>query len=429
MKLYKYCDSWVHGFHYTGDNFPAAVFRCDRKVSAWGLEWMQQPEGTAIVCPKLSFKDKVNMTKGLAVLEVQGLDNSTVLVIVEETVPKGEETRTYGLILDYRTMDLVMCESITSQGMLDKPDGERFWTPVEMKNEWDIIDEARRENRPAADAAPSPPAKPSAKKTAKKRKATAGGPGDAVVAEPVVKGKGKKTKVVELTIHKAVNMTDAEVGKLAPEEIKEINKLYTKVFKPMYRWEKKPLANAKGELLRVHYRFLHKAPAGVLVYRGIEASRLKGIKNQILVDPDYHSEKRYITVLPLRAGPYGEKNLVKYWDVVPKKESLTAKTHYYIIGGQHTVEAHRHLVEQGHIPEADKEAASTFNIIPIWENFDSKKNEIMHLSKSLNQNIAGEQREQSFSQQLAHARLKWRDMNSPMPSFGGRAHSAEYNVS
>jgi len=61
--------------------------------------------------------------------------------------------------------------------------------------------------------------------------------------------------------------------------------------------EKKPLANAKGEFLRVHYKNLHKASPSVVVYRGIEPQRLKGIKNQILVDANYHSENRYITVL------------------------------------------------------------------------------------------------------------------------------------
>ncbi len=81
---------------------------------------------------------------------------------------------------------------------------------------------------------------------------------------------------------------------------------------PMYKWEKKPLANVKGELLQVHYKNLHKAPPGVLVYKGIEPQCLKGIKNRILIDADYHSENRFITILPLKRGLYGLDNVVEF---------------------------------------------------------------------------------------------------------------------
>ena len=122
-------------------------------------------------------------------------------------------------------------------------------------------------------------------------------------------------------------------------------------------------------------------------------SRLKKISNQILVDADYNSKNRNITVLPLKHGPQGPNETVAFWETVSKKTSITEKSHYFIIGGQHTVEAHKQLIEKGDIPTAEKPLASTFNIIPIWQKFDLQKNDIVHLSKSLNQNIVGEQKE------------------------------------
>ena len=161
----------------------------------------------------------------------------------------------------------------------------------------------------------------------------------------------------------------------------------------------------------MHYKYLHRAPPGRMVYRSIHKGRLQGILNRVRINGDYHSEYRLITVLPLKRGPYGSDGVVEFFNPCPPREKLTNTTHYYIIGGQHTVEAHKILVESGEIPECDKEDASTFNIIPLWAYNDSL--EIMHLSEALNQNIAGEQKEQTFLTQLVHARLKWRDMGSP----------------
>ena len=199
-------------------------------------------------------------------------------------------------------------------------------------------------------------------------------------------------------------MTDTEINKLSATEMKAMNKLYQEVFMLLYKWRKKPLADAKGRLLRVHYKFLHKDELGRLVYRGIEQSRLKRIKNRILVDSGYHSENWYITVYPIKTAPQGPEKIPKFWDTCPKKENLTSTTHYYIIGGQHTVEAHRLLLENGDIPERNKLLASTFNVISIWQVFDLKNNDVVHLSRALNQNIVGEQREQSFTKQLLHYR-------------------------
>ena len=299
-----------------------------------------------------------------------------------------------------------------------------------MSNEWDIIDEQRQQGNQLVVPTIENVAKPSpAKKKAGKRKTTARAPEDEDQDEEDRKGKKKAKTAMPLTIHRAVNMTDVEVDKLSAAEIKAMNKLYKDTFNPLYKWGKKPFTDGSGKPIWVHYKFLHRAPPGRLVYRGLEMTRLKKICNQVLVDADYNSEYRNITVLPLKHGPHGPHQAVTFWETLPKRTSITEKSHYYIIGGQHTVEAYKQLIDKGDIPECDIPLASTFKIIPIWQKFDLQRNDIVHLSKSLNQNIVGEQKEQSFMQQLRHAHIRWIDMGCPQPSYGGRAHSTEYNVS
>ena len=229
-----------------------------------------------------------------------------------------------------------------------------------------------------------------------------------------------------LSIHKCVNMMDVEINKLMPIKMKAMNALYKQVFSPMYAWGKKPLTDESREGICVHYKYLHQAPPRRMVYRSIHKGRLQGILNRVHINGDYHLKYRLIIVLPLKHGPYGLDGNVEFFNPCPPREKLTSTTHYYIIEGQHTMEAHRILVETSEILECDKDDASTFNIIPLWAHNESL--EIMHLSKALNQNIAGEQKEQTFLTQLVYARLKWRDMGNPQPSFMGRAHAKEYLV-
>ena len=282
-----------------------------------------------------------------------------------------------------------MCDRITKKGMLSNLNNSHLWTPSEIKDEWDIIDEQRHLKNGPISIAQVSPTKPAVKSRAQKPKSIIGAPGDEEPAEGSQKKK-RKVSTQALTIQRAINMTDVDINKLSPEEMKAMNKLYLDFFTPLYKWAKKPLEMSPGKLMRVHYKFLHQAPPGKLVYRGIQQDRLKKIKNRILVDGDYTSESRFITVLPLKEGPHGPDKKVKYWDECPPKEKLTPHLHYYIIGGQHTVEATRLLIESGDIPAKDKAMASTFNIIPIWRVYDPKNNDIVHLSRALNQNVVGE---------------------------------------
>ena len=69
-------------------------------------------------------------------------------------------------------------------------------------------------------------------------------------------------------------------------------------------------------------------------------------------------------------------------------DSLKSTTHLFIIGGQHTVECYKNLVEAGKVDEADKAKASSFNIIPVFApKADHLK--LLLLSRVLTQDMAG----------------------------------------
>jgi len=80
---------------------------------------------------------------GLNVLEAQRLDNLTTLLMVEEMVPKFDESIKYGLFLDYSTMNLEMYKTITWEGMLNSRGNFHFWNAKEIKTESNIINEQR----------------------------------------------------------------------------------------------------------------------------------------------------------------------------------------------------------------------------------------------------------------------------------------------
>ena len=138
----------------------------------------------------------------------------------------------------------------------------------ELKREWDIIDDERQESIPANPVA----VLTSPLKKGQKRKSIAGAPGDEMDSQ--TEKKAKKPRAAALSIHKCVNMTDVEINKLTPTEMKAMNALYKQVFSPMYAWGKKPLTNESGEGIRVHYKYLHRAPPGRMVYRSIHKGRL-----------------------------------------------------------------------------------------------------------------------------------------------------------
>lgn len=416
IKLAPFVDGWVHRFTYVGDLSPGAVYRCQSNVTAWGIEWKKETDERIRVVPRLVSDKRVNVSTGLDVLEMQGLDDKSVLLVIEENIAKSERSNIYGIILDYSKMDLELCKTCVDNGFLHCKNNIPKWTPRQMKTQWDLIEEARQDATPSQAPATATTPSPSPKKKSRKRKTLAGAPGDE-----------EKDKSKKLTIARCVQMNELEVKKLLPKEIKAMKALYKSTFDPLYKWGKKPFEAADGKPLRVHFDYLHKAPVARLVYREIQPQRLKGVINKARLETDYHCESRCITVLPIKLGPYGADGVATYYETCPDKKFIRKDTHYYIIGGMHTVEAYRILVAEEEIPECDREEASTFDIIPIFAP-PSKFTDVIQLSRALNQNVAGEQKEQSFTKQLVNARIKWRDMGSPQPSFLGRSHSPEYLV-
>ena len=164
------------------------------------------------------------------------------------------------------------------------------------------------------------------------------------------------------------------------------------------------------------------------MYRGLIEERLRALTNQAQINSKYTGTDREITVLPLKRGPYGSNRAVDFYSTPPdKNQLLKSTTHYFIIGGQYTVECYKNLVEAGEVDIADKAKASSFNIIPVFApKADHLK--LLLLSRVLNQDMAGLQKEATFMMQILNARIKCKEMNYPKPSTLGRQHSLEFLV-
>ena len=164
------------------------------------------------------------------------------------------------------------------------------------------------------------------------------------------------------------------------------------------------------------------------MYRGLIEKRLRALTNQARINPRYTGTDREITVLPLKRGPYGSNRAVDFYSTPPNRNQLLkSTTHFFIIGGQHTVECYKNLVEAREVDGADKAKASSFNIISV---FVPKANhlKLLLLSRVLNQDMAGPQKEATFMMQILNARIKWKEMNCSKPSTLGRQHTLEFLV-
>ena len=53
---------------------------------------------------------------------------------------------------------------------------------------------------------------------------------------------------------------------------------------------------------------------------------------------------------------------------------------------------------------------------------------LLFLSRVLNQDMAGPEKEATFMMQLLNARIKWKEMDCPKPSTLGRQHPLEFLV-
>ena len=131
--------------------------------------------GQAIVQRMLGNEIRVHSTIGLNALELQRIDNETVVLIVEEKLPKSNRSITYGLILDLAKLRMSMCLTLTEKGLLYFPEDRALWTLKHIQEQWNQIEEACIDSGPAPQAAvqvnieSTPP-----KKRATKRKSVVG---------------------------------------------------------------------------------------------------------------------------------------------------------------------------------------------------------------------------------------------------------------
>ena len=137
----------------------------------------------------------MHSTIGLSAVELQGIDNDTVVLVVEEKLPKSDKSITYGLILDLAKLRMSMCLTLTEKGLLYFPEDRAQWTPKHIQEQWDEIEEAHIDNGPAPQPAPEINIEPTpAKKRASKRKSAVGPSGEEAVE---VKAKLKRGKADE----------------------------------------------------------------------------------------------------------------------------------------------------------------------------------------------------------------------------------------
>ena len=91
--------------------------------------------------PMLGNDSRVHSTIGLSAIELQGIDNETVVLVVEEKLPKSDRSITYGLILDLAKLIMSMCLTLTEKGLLYFPEDRAQWTPKHIQEQWDQIEE------------------------------------------------------------------------------------------------------------------------------------------------------------------------------------------------------------------------------------------------------------------------------------------------
>ena len=142
-----------------------------------------------------AMDSRVHSTIGLSALEFHSINNETIVLIVEERLPKSDHSITYGLIFDLSKLSLELYASLTEKGYLFFLEDRAMWIPKHIQEQWDQVDEARNDNAPTVQAAfqtniePTPP-----KKRATKRKSAVGPSGEEAVE---VEGKPKRGKANE----------------------------------------------------------------------------------------------------------------------------------------------------------------------------------------------------------------------------------------
>ena len=87
--------------------------------------------------PMLGNDSRMHSTIGLSAVELQGIDNETVVLVVEEKLPKSDRSITYGLILDLAKLKMSMCLTLIEKGLLYFLEDRAQWTPKHIQEQWD----------------------------------------------------------------------------------------------------------------------------------------------------------------------------------------------------------------------------------------------------------------------------------------------------
>ena len=149
----------------------------------------------AIVHPMFGSESRVHSTIGLRALELQGIDNETVVLVVEERLPKSDRSISYGLILDLAKLRMNLCATLTEKGLLYFLEDKALWTPKHIREQWDQIEESCNDSAHAPQATMQTNIEPTLpQKRATKRK-SAMGPSREEAAE--VEAKPKRGKANE----------------------------------------------------------------------------------------------------------------------------------------------------------------------------------------------------------------------------------------
>lgn len=99
-------------------------------------------------CPPPLYGQPGPLPDGLSVVELQGIDNETAVLVVEERLPKSARCITYGLILDLSKLSLEECQTLTAKGYMFFPEDRTLWTPRHLQEQWDQLDEERSASAP-----------------------------------------------------------------------------------------------------------------------------------------------------------------------------------------------------------------------------------------------------------------------------------------
>ena len=136
MKLYPFIDNWIYAFEFTNESKSSVVFHCDKNVNKWGLFWKDVAGGKAIIIPHLAMDSYVHFIIGPSSLELHGIDNETLVLVVEERLPKDKRSITYGLILDLNKLSLELYGSFIEKGYMFFPEYKALWTPQHIQEQW-----------------------------------------------------------------------------------------------------------------------------------------------------------------------------------------------------------------------------------------------------------------------------------------------------